>query len=182
MSGGITGHKPNHYIGGQYDSPWGIREGIFALPKEVTTKIFKELDPASQTAASFASRAFKEIHPPVGQLHPTFCTDALQAGHMELVRWGIDNKYRPCLIIQQAIKDGNLDLLKLIEQFGGTISSNLPYWAIDYTQLTILQWLYERLGPEMLRYELDERAFFKGAQNIRDWLKEKGCPPYPPTV
>ena len=177
MSTRITKDKNNDYIGGQYDSPWGTGEGIFSLPKETMTKIFNELDPASQTAASFTTRAFKEIHPPVCLCPTFFCEDAVQAGHLELIPWGITNRYRSGQIIQRAMKDGNLDLLKSLENLGvWTCVAGNALDAIAYGRLNVLQWMYERFGHTMLDSNLFEQAMFKGDLNILNWLKENRCP------
>ena len=178
MSTRIIGNRPNHYIGGQYNSPWGAGEGIFSLPKETMTKIFNELDPASQTAASFTARAFKEIHPPLKKDLPNFCVDALQAGHLELIQWGIINKYRSDQVIVNAMRAGNFDLLNLlksIKSFRGWINVHDALNAIENGRLDVLQWLCKN-APEILCSDLFERAMIKGNVEILNWLKAKGVP------
>lgn len=189
MSTRVTKFKENQYIGTDtqgliitptghfmYDSPWATgQEGLYALPKEIMAKIFNELDPASQTAAAFTARAFKEIQPPVRR-STTFCEDAVQEGLLELVRWGIESGYRPCGMIATAVKEGNLDLFKSIERLVQWIDLYYLKLAVQHKRLNILQWLYGKMGPKMLDPELFENALLTGDLDILNWLKEKGCP------
>lgn len=165
----------------KYQSPWGARtEGLYSLPKELITKIFDELDPASRTAASFTARPFKEIHPPFTQLDPTFLEDA--AGHQGLLRWGVERGYSLCNAIEPAIREGNLELLGLMDA-RGKIFHQHSSTAIICGRLDVLKWLYERFGAQMLVPELFQRALYVGHHlvnlDILNWLKEIGCPPHP---
>ena len=174
MSTRITEYKPNHYIAENYQSPWGTeKEGLYSLPKETMTKIFHELDPASQTAASFTARAFKEIHPPIGQKASTFCVDAAQAGHMELIRWGVERGYSLCNAIESAIRDGNLDLLKSLVSFGGSVSLTHVLIAVRCGRLNILKWMYENMGSEKLWQEVFKTAMTIGDLNILNWFHDQ---------
>ena len=179
MSTGTVQANSNPYIAENYQSPWGTeKEGLYSLPKETMTKIFNELDPASQTAASFTTRAFKEIHPPEKPFDSFFSEDAAQEGHWSLILWGIENNYCPDdICIKWIISKGNLALLMTIDnQCPGRVTADYAEEAVLHDRFNILQWLFEKFSAKILNSKVFNTAMRHSSLDILNWLKEKGCP------
>lgn len=104
---------------------------------------------------------------------------AARKGHLELMKWLLENGYTACnaQIMDSAVSGGHFDIVKWLFDRGGTCSTAAPESAAEQGDLEMLRWFHEHFPDQFTRRVMDQAAR-KCHLDVVKWLhsnRSEGC-------